>query len=74
MLTNRGIEANLDRCSSVIDVRSPTNVNEVHKLLGRTNYLMRFLSKSIDKMLPLFCCLHKNQRFVWIDEYKEAFG
>lgn len=34
MLTKRGIEANLDKCQAIIDMRSSSNVKEVQKLIG----------------------------------------
>ncbi|MCH91574.1 gag-pol polyprotein [Trifolium medium] len=32
MLTNRGIEANPEKCQAIIDMRSPTSVKEVQQL------------------------------------------
>ncbi|MCI34583.1 gag-pol polyprotein, partial [Trifolium medium] len=44
MLTNRGIEANPEKCQAIIDMRSPTSVKEVQQLTGRITALSRFLS------------------------------
>nr|KYP59974.1 Retrovirus-related Pol polyprotein from transposon 17.6 [Cajanus cajan] len=54
LLTHRGIEANPDKCSTIIGMRSPTTVKEVQQLAGRMASLSRFLSKGADKSLPLF--------------------
>jgi hypothetical protein len=35
MLTNRGIEANPEKCQAIIDMRSPETVKEVQQLTGR---------------------------------------
>lgn len=35
MLTHQGIEANLDKCQVIIDMRSLTSVKEVQQLTGR---------------------------------------
>nr|KYP38556.1 Retrovirus-related Pol polyprotein from transposon 412 family [Cajanus cajan] len=35
--------------------------------------LSRFLSKAIDKSLPLFQCLRKNDHFSWTDDCEKAF-
>jgi len=32
MLTNRGIEANLEKSNAIIEMRSPTNLKEVQRL------------------------------------------
>ena len=44
MLTERGIEANLDKCATIIAMRSPTSVKEVQQLTGRMAALSRFVS------------------------------
>nr|KYP63475.1 Transposon Ty3-I Gag-Pol polyprotein [Cajanus cajan] len=45
MLSERGIEANPDKCQAIINMRSPRNVKEVHRLVGRIASLARFLPK-----------------------------
>jgi len=42
LLTERGIEANLDKCVAIIKMRSPTNVKEVQQLTGRMAALSHF--------------------------------
>ena len=39
LLTERGIEANPDRCTAIIEIRSPTTVKEVQQLTGRMTSL-----------------------------------
>ena len=39
MLTERGIEANPDRCAAIIAKRSPTSVKEVQQLTRRMTAL-----------------------------------
>nr|KYP54333.1 Retrovirus-related Pol polyprotein from transposon 17.6 [Cajanus cajan] len=73
LLTHRGIEANPDKCSAIINMRSPSTVKEVQQLAGRMASLSRFLSRATDKALPLFQCLKKNDRFTWTTECEEAF-
>ena len=73
LLTERGIEANLDKCTTIIGMRSPTNVNEVQQLTGHMIVLSRFLSAIGDKRYPYFKCLKKNNRFAWTSECEEDF-
>nr|KYP76256.1 Retrovirus-related Pol polyprotein from transposon 17.6 [Cajanus cajan] len=73
LLTHHGIEANPEKCSAIINMRSPTTVKEVQQLVGRMASLSRFLSKATDKALPLFQCLRKNDHFIWTTECEEAF-
>ncbi|XP_020230287.1 uncharacterized protein LOC109811062 [Cajanus cajan] len=73
LLTHRGIEANPEKCTAIINMRSPSTAKEVQQLTGRMASLSRFLSKSADKALPIFQCLRKNNRFAWTNECEEAF-
>jgi len=45
MLTQRGIEANPEKCKAIIEMRSPTTVKEVQRLIGRLTAISRFLPK-----------------------------
>nr|KYP58883.1 Retrovirus-related Pol polyprotein from transposon opus [Cajanus cajan] len=45
LLTHRGIEANPNKCSAIINMRSPATVKEVQQLAGRMASLSRFLSR-----------------------------
>jgi len=42
MLTQRGIEVNPEKCA-IIEMRSPTNVKEVQRLIGRLTAISIFL-------------------------------
>jgi len=68
MLTERGIEANLDKCAAIIAMRSPTSVKEVQQLTGRMAALSKFVSAGGEKGHPYFQCLKRNSRFAWTDE------
>ena len=71
MVSQRRIEANLEKVQAIINMASPRTVKEVHKLTGRVATLNRFVSKATDKCLPFFKTL--KQAFAWTDECKAAF-
>ena len=71
MVSQRGIEANLEKVKAILDMTSPRSVKEVQKLAGRIAALNRFVSRATDKCLPFFKTL--KQAFQWTDESKEAF-
>ena len=73
MLTERGIEANPDKCAAIIAMRSPGSVKEVQQLMGRMAALSRFVSVGGDKGHPYFQCLKRNNSFVWTTECEVAF-
>ncbi|XP_027357178.1 uncharacterized protein LOC113866549 [Abrus precatorius] len=49
MLSERGIQANPDKCQAVVDMRSPDNTKEVQRLTGRIAALSRFLPRIAEK-------------------------
>jgi len=73
MLSERGIEANPDKCAAMIAMRSPTSVKEVQQLTRRMAALSRFVSAGGEKGHPYFQCLKRNSRFAWTDKCEAAF-
>ena len=71
MVSQRGIEANLDKIQAILDMEPPKNIKEVQSLIGRIAALNRFVSKAIDKCLPFFKILRK--AFEWTDQCQKAF-
>ena len=72
MVSQRGIEANLDKVKAIIDVKSPKTVKEVQSLIRKIAALNRFVSRTIDKCMPFFKVLKKT--FQWNDECEEALA
>ena len=54
MVSQRGIEAKLEKVRAILEMMSPKTVKEVQKLTGRIAALNRFVSKATDKCLPFF--------------------
>ncbi|KAL0399981.1 UNVERIFIED_CONTAM: hypothetical protein Sradi_2341400 [Sesamum radiatum] len=54
MVTQRGIEANPLKIKAIIDMKAPTCINEVQRLIRRIAALSRFISKSAEKSRPFF--------------------
>jgi hypothetical protein len=52
-----------------------TNLKELQSLLGKINFVRRFISNLSQKVLPFSPLLKikKNQKFVWGDEQQKAF-
>ena len=73
LLTEQGIEANPDKCATIIGMRSPIIIKEVQQLTEWMTALFRFFSAGGDKGYPYFQCLRKNNRFIWTSECEEAF-
>ena len=73
LLSERGIEANPEKCTAILAMRSPAHVKEVQQLTGRMVALSRFVSASGEKGHPYFQCLKRNNKFVWTKECEEVF-
>ena len=71
MVSQRGIEANLDKIRAIMEMAPPKNVKEVQSLNGKVAALNRFVSRATDKCLPFFRILKK--AFEWTDECQRAF-
>ena len=65
MVSQQGIEANLEKVKAIIEIKSPKIVKEVQSLKGKVIVLNRFVSKAMDKCMPFFKVLKK--AFQWID-------
>uniref|UniRef100_A0A2N9FLW9 Uncharacterized protein n=1 Tax=Fagus sylvatica TaxID=28930 RepID=A0A2N9FLW9_FAGSY len=73
MVTQRGIEANPDQISAILELRPPRTVREVQKLTGMAVALNRFISRSAEKCRPFFDLIKKGKNFHWGDQSDQAF-
>jgi len=73
MLTHRGIEANPDKCEAISSMRSPINLKEVQRLVGRLISVSRFLPRMTEKICPIIKILKKAYKFKWDDRCEDAF-
>jgi hypothetical protein len=60
---------------AIDEVVPPTNLKELQSLLGKTNFVRRFVSNLSQKVLPFSPLLRikKDQKFVWGDKQQNAF-
>ena len=61
MVSERGIEVNLDKIRAILDMFVPKTEKEVKGFLGRLQYISRFIARFIDICEPIFHLLRKNQ-------------
>ncbi|KAL0427868.1 UNVERIFIED_CONTAM: Transposon Tf2-12 polyprotein [Sesamum latifolium] len=73
MISERGIEANPEKISAIMDMPPPHSIKDVQKLAGRLVALNRFISRSADKGLPFFKVLRGAKKFEWTAASQEAF-
>nr|GEY33858.1 reverse transcriptase domain-containing protein [Tanacetum cinerariifolium] len=71
-----GLRVSLDKVKAVLDLSSPKCLKDVQKLNRKLASLNRFLSKSMEKSMPLFKTLKKctkKSNFQWTPEAEEEF-
>ena len=71
MASQRGIEVNLEKVRTILELEPPRMVKVVQSLNGKVTALNRFVSKATDKCLPFFCILRKS--FEWTNECQKVF-
>ena len=71
MVSQRGVEANLDKIQAILEMMPPKNIKEVQILNGRVTALNRFVSRVMDKYLPFFKTLKK--AFKWTNKCQKSF-
>jgi len=73
MLTDRGIEANPDKCAAIAEMKSPRNLKEIQRLVGRLTSLARFLPKLTEKIKLILMIMKKQTVDKCDDQCEEAF-
>ena len=73
MVNQRGIEANPEKITALLNMKSPSTVKEVQQLTGRIAALNRLVSRATDKCAPFFKVLTGKKRFQWTEECEKAF-
>jgi hypothetical protein len=71
-----GIEVGKKSMKAIDEVVPPTNLKELQSLLGKINFVRRFISNLSQKVLPFspLLRLKKDQKFVWGDKQQKAFN
>lgn len=76
LVSTRGIEANPEKITAILDMQSPKTYKDVQRLTGRIAALRRFVSRSAERCLPFFDTLKgpKNEKSLqWTSECEDAF-
>ncbi|XP_058726390.1 uncharacterized protein LOC131597732 [Vicia villosa] len=73
-LTEKGIEANPDKCRAFLDLPTPDSKKSIQTLNGMLTSLSKFVAKSTQHALPLFKLLHKETTFEWTEECERALS
>jgi len=72
----KGIEINESKIKAILDTKPPSSKRDLQSLLGKINFLRRFISNLSGKtqaFTPLLR-LKKEENFIWKEEHQEAFN
>jgi hypothetical protein len=72
IISNRGIESNPVKISSITDMGAPATIDDVQKLTGYMTALNRFISRLGERGLPFFKLLKRQDKFQWTQETERA--
>jgi len=73
MLTHWSIEANPEKCKAITEMRSPSGLKEIQRMIGRLTSLFRFVPKLAERTRPIIKLLKKTTKFEWTDECEQNF-
>ena len=69
-----GISADPEKIESIVNYIAPTNVTQLQRFLGSTNYYHSFIPKYATIAHPLYALLRKDSPWRWDLECEEAFS
>lgn len=72
LVSKDGIRPDPAKVRAIADMKAPTSVAEVRRLLGLANHCSRFIPNLADKTAPLRQLLQKNTDWIWTDAQEKA--
>ena len=73
VLLPEGVKADPDKVSDIKNMPTPTDREQVRRLLGFTNYLAKFLPNLSATSEPLRRIIQKDAEFEWVSSQQQAF-
>jgi hypothetical protein len=75
LVSERGIEANLEKIQAILTIGKPAKLHDVQKLARRVMALSRFVARLGEKVLPFYALMKKSDdKFKWTEEANTAFA
>ena len=73
VVSKKEIEIDLDKVRAIQDFSPPRTQRKVKSIMGRLNYIARFISQMTAKCDPIFKMLRKHNSGEWDEECQKAF-
>ena len=74
IVSQRGIEFNPEKIKVIQNIERPTCLKDTQRLTGSVVAVSRFISRLVDKALPLYKLLKKSDNFVWTEDAEAALN
>lgn len=74
VFNEHGMSLDKERIESLLNLKEPTNRDELRQILGSFNYVRRYVPDMANLMSPLFKLLKKNTDFIWLPAHRLAFA
>jgi hypothetical protein len=74
LIHERGIEVGQKSISAIDNIKAPSNKKELQSLIGKINFIRRFISNLLERIQPFtpLLKLKAYQKFVWGEEQQKA--
>ena len=72
-LTPEGIRPDVEKVKAIVDMTSPTDVKELHRLQGMVTYLSKFVPNLADLTAPLRHLLRRDTTWTWTSHHERVF-
>ncbi|CAN6542580.1 unnamed protein product [Malus baccata var. baccata] len=75
LVHQRGVEVDKNKSRAIMEPLPPTNKMQLQRLLGKTNFLRRFIANLVGKIQPLtpLLRLKDTESFEWRPQHQKAF-
>ena len=73
VITDKGLSADKDKISAILNMKTPESRHELETLLGMLTYVSKFAPNLADVTTPMRMLLKKDTEFIWGPEQDKAF-
>lgn len=74
IVTKEGLTSDPEKVKALRDMNTPTNVKDIRRLLGSTNYYRTLIPRYAEIVRPLVHLTKKKVKFEWTGECEQALG
>ena len=74
IVTDTGLKVDPSKVAAILEMRPPSNKDDVHRLRGMVNYLSRYLPRLSEVMQPINDLTRKDVAWTWTANHERAFN